>query len=125
MAEKIPPHSTDSEQSLLGSFFLSVDSFGLLAHKVKKTFFYHYNHGLIFEAMFVLFKKNDPIDLVTVSDELKKQGQLDDVGGRSYLVELSDAVPTAAHAEKYADIVMQRYLLRQVIDLGSTISGIV
>ncbi|MEK9657478.1 MAG: replicative DNA helicase [bacterium] len=123
MAERIPPHSTDSEQSLLGSFFLSKDSFALLSAKVKPAFFYHANHAVIFEVMLHLFKHNDPIDLVTVADELKKRQKLDEVGGRSYLVELADAVPTAAHAEKYSDIVFQRYLLRELITLGSTIVG--
>eukprot|EP01046_Picozoa_sp_COSAG06_P044302 COSAG06_NODE_5949_length_3192_cov_1.335920_1_plen_401_part_10 len=121
--EKIPPHSTDSEQSLIGSFFLSKDVFALLSAKVKPAHFYHPTHAIIFDAMLQLYRQNDPIDLVTVSDELKKKNKLDGIGGRSYLLELADAVPTASHAEKYADIVLQRYLLRQLIDMGSNIVG--
>lgn len=123
VAERIPPHSTDSEQSLLGAFFLSQDAFALMSAKVKTAHFYHPAHAVIFDAMLQLHRQSDPIDLVTVVDELNKVKKLDLVGGRAYLIELADAVPTASHVEKYADTVLQRYLLRELIKMGSSIVG--
>ena len=110
--KKIQPQDLDSEQSLLGSMMLSKDAVALVVGKVKKEHFYKPSHGSIFEAITELFKNNEHIDLITVSNELKKNSKLDEIGGRSYLIELTDVVPTAANAEYYSSIAVSYTHLR-------------
>ena len=86
---------------------LSKDAVALVVGKIKKEHFYKPSHGFIFDAITELFKNNEPIDLITVSNELKKTSKLDDIGGRSYLIEFTDVVPTAANAD-YSSIVFEK-----------------
>ena len=119
--KKLQPQVLDSEQSLLGSMMLSKDAVAIVVGKIKKEHFYKPSHGSIFDAITELFKNNDPIDLITVSNELKKNSKLDEVGGRTYLIELTDVVPTAANAEYYSSIVFEKAMLRKLISTGSEI----
>ena len=119
--KKLQPQDLDSEQSLLGSMMLSKDAVAIVVGKIKKEHFYKPSHGSIFDAITELFKNNDPIDLITVSNELKKNSKLDEIGGRSYLIELTDVVPTAANAEYYSSIVFEKAMLRKLISTGSEI----
>ena len=119
--KKLQPQDLDSEQSLLGSMMLSKDAVAIVVGKIKKEHFYKPSHGSIFDAITELFKNNDPIDLITVSNELKKNSKLDEVGGRTYLIELTDVVPTAANAEYYSSIVFEKAMLRKLISTGSEI----
>lgn len=118
---KLQPQDLDSEQSLLGSMMLSKDAVAIVVGKIKKEHFYKPSHGSIFDAITELFKNNDPIDLITVSNELKKNSKLDEIGGRAYLIELTDVVPTAANAEYYSSIVFEKAMLRKLISTGSEI----
>ncbi len=121
MEEKIQPQDLDAEQSVLGSMMLSKEAIALVIGSLKAEYFYKHAHSVIFRAILELYKKNEPIDLVTVSNQLKKTESLEEVGGRIFLAEVLDTVPTAANAEKYAAIVFEKALLRQLIDAGSHI----
>ena len=121
MSEKIQPQDLESEQSVLGAMMMSKDAIALSIGKLKPHHFYRPAHGSIFDSMVELYKRNEPVDLVTVSDELKKMDKLDEVGGRSYLAEIIDVVPSAANILKYSNIVFEKALLRRLIDTGSEI----
>jgi len=121
MEEKIQPQNLESEQSVLGAMMMSKDAVSLVAGKIKPEHFYKNAHGNIYRAILSLTKKNEPVDLITVSDELKKLNVLDESGGRSYLAEVIDSVPSAANAQKYAEIVFEKAILRELIDAGSEI----
>lgn len=117
--ERIPPQNLDAEQSLLGALMLSKQAMAVVLGRVKPEHFYRDSHAHIYHAMLALYQRNEPVDLVTLANELKKAGVLEEIGGRVYLAELADAVPTASNAERYADIVIEKSLLRRIIDVGS------
>src|SRR6478752_5133383 len=102
---KVPPQNIDAEISLLGSILLDSEVITAIADKISSEDFYDKRHGEIYNAILRLYEQNKPVDLLTLSSNLKDQNQLEDVGGSSYLTELTNAVPTAAHGEHYADIV--------------------
>ncbi|NDD66114.1 replicative DNA helicase [bacterium] len=116
---KIPPHDLVAEQSLLGAVLISKTAAALVLGRIKADYFYKDAHAAILKAILGLYERNEPIDLVTLSAELLKMGLLESSGGRTYLSEVMQSVPTAANAEKYADIVEEKYLLRRLIDVGS------
>lgn len=115
---KIPPHNLDAESSLLGSVFVDPDAIVRVADIVDKDDFYDERHALIYESINKLYAKHRPIDVLTVSNQLKEDGFLDTVGGSSYLAELTNMVPTAAHAEEYADIVSGKATRRKLIKVS-------
>ena len=119
---RIPPQDLDAEQSLLGSLMLSKTALAQVIGSVKSDHFYRDANSHIFKAILALYERNEPIDLVTISAELRKTNSLDETGGRSYLAEVLDSVPTAANVEKYAQIVEEKYLLRTLIAWGPTSS---
>ena len=123
MSTKVPPQNLDAEQSLLGAMMLSKDAIALIISKIRPDHFYRSAHSHIFQAIINLYKKNEPIDLVTVSNELKKTGVLDEAGGRSYLADVLDSVPSASNALHYSDIVFDKAILRRLLDTGSHIVG--
>lgn len=119
--DRTPPHNTDAEQSLLGAMMLKRDAIDTVIGKLKPEYFYKPAHETIFKAIHELYKNNQPIDITTVSDQLKKTGEIGHAGGISYLAEILDSVPTAANIESYSAIVCSRGLVRKVIDAGSLI----
>ncbi len=119
--ERIPPQDLEAEQSVLGAMMISKTAIALVAGKLRPEYFYREAHGHIFRAILSLYQKNEPVDLVTVSSELKKSDALELAGGRSYLAEVIDSVPTSANVEKYATIVSEKGILRKLIDAGSGI----
>lgn len=121
MEDKIQPQNLDAEQSVLGSMMISKDAIALAIGRVKPEHFYRSAHAHIFNAMVELYQKNEPVDLVTVSNTLRKNGNLDEAGGHSYLAEIINAVPTASNVESYASIVFEKAMLRRLIDAGSDI----
>ncbi len=118
---RIPPHNNDAEISVLGSVLLDSDALIQLSDSVSAEMFYREGHRKIFTCMRGLQERGEPIDLVTLSDELKTRGQLDEVGGLSYLIGLSEQVPTAAYAEHYARIVQEKYTLRTLIQASGRV----
>ena len=116
MEDKIPPQDLDAEQSVLGAMMISKDAAAIVAGELRADHFYRDSHIHIFEAVLDLYRENEPIDLVTVSNQLKKQNKLEEAGGRTYLAEIIDSVPTAANAEKYAGIVLEKAMGRKLIE---------
>lgn len=121
MQERIPPQNLEAEQSTLGAMMMSKDAIALVVSKLKPDHFYSPAHEHIYRAITDLYQKNQPIDLVTVAEQLKTTKVLDEAGGRSYLADVIETVPSAANIEKYADIVIDSAMLRKLIDAGSTI----
>ncbi|UQN07252.1 replicative DNA helicase [Deinococcus sp. QL22] len=115
LTPRVPPHSNDAEISVLGSILLDNDTLAQLGDTVSPEMFYREGHRKIFAAMRMLQEKGEPVDLVTLSEHLRSKGALDDVGGLTYLIGLSDQVPTAAYAEHYARIVQEKHTLRMLI----------
>src|SRR5699024_12537508 len=94
---RIPPHSVESEQSILGSILLDKDAIITVSETINPDDFYKEAHKIIYEAMIKLSNKSEPIDLITLTEELKKQGNLDDVGGIYYINILSTIIPTTSN----------------------------
>lgn len=122
---KIPPHSIESEQAVLGGLFLDPESWMKVAERLRQEDFYRRDHKIIFNAIARLDAEGHPIDLVTVAEWLENNQQLDDAGGLSYLSALADATPSASNIASYADIVRKRSILRQLIGATSQISDTV
>ena len=119
---KIPPQNVDAEMSLIGAVLIDEDVLADVSEIVKARDFYDKRHLTIYEAMISLFEHHKPVDLLTLTDELKKKDNLDMVGGASYLTELTNYVPTAAHAATYADMVAQKAVRRRLIKASGDIS---
>lgn len=119
---KIPPHNTDAEKSLLGAVLIDEEILADVVEIAKPIDFYEKRHSQIFDGMLRLFEKNQPVDLLTLTDELKKKDELEGVGGSAYLTELTNYVPTAAHATAYAEMVAQTAVRRRLIKASADIS---
>jgi replicative DNA helicase len=119
-----PPQSYDAETSLLGSLIIDPDGFVKIADLIKPDDFFNQQHRTIFQAMKVLHDKHAPIDILTLSEQLKNSGDLDTIGGASYLTELTNYVPTAAHLEQYAEIVADKSIRRRLISASADIATI-
>lgn len=118
-----PPHSEDAEQSLLGGIMLEERAWDQIADIVGGKEFYRPDHRLIFAAMGDLMERNQPLDAITVGDHLQRQDKLDDAGGRAYLARLVGNTPGAANIRRYASIVREHAMLRQLIEVGGDISA--
>ncbi len=121
-AFKVPPHSIEAEQSVLGGLMLANDAWDQVAELVGEDDFYRKDHQLIFRAVRALAEKNDPFDVVTLSEWLDKLGELDTVGGLAYLGMLANNTPSAANIRAYAKIIRERSVLRQLVQVGTAIS---
>lgn len=110
-----PPQNTEAEASLLGAILIDTDAIVKIADHINVEDFYDQKHARIYEALQALYEKRSAIDVLTLADQLKGTGFLDMVGGPSYLTELTNYVPTAAHVEQYADIVAGKALRRRLI----------
>jgi replicative DNA helicase len=119
---KVPPHSIEAEQAVLGGLMLDNESWDKVADRVAEQDFYRREHQLIFRAVAHLASLNKPFDVVTLSDELKADGELDAIGGLSYLAALAEETPSAANITAYADIVREKSVLRQLIRVGTEIA---
>ena len=121
-ALKIPPHSIEAEQSVLGGLFLDKDALIKVVERVQVDDFYRRDHRIIYNAINTLDGEGKPFDLVTVAEWLESHQQLDDVGGGSYLAALAENTPSAINVGVYADIVRKRSVLRQLISATVKIS---
>lgn len=122
--ERIPPQNLEAEQSLLGSLLIDKDAVTAIADRTRPDDFYRDSHRHIFEAMLQLYERHEPIDILSLGNRLEEQGLLQRVGGRAYLVELSNAVPTAANVAHYADIVQKKATLRRILEAATEITRI-
>jgi len=115
---RVPPHNIEAEQATLGSILIDNDAIVKVIDFLEPEHFYRTSHQLIYKAMKELYEKSEPIDLLTVSEHLKKKGELEEAGGFSYLATLTNITPTALNVEKYAKIVEEKSILREIIKAG-------
>ncbi len=121
-ALKVPPHSIEAEQAVLGGLMLDNSAWDKVADLVGEDDFYRRDHRLIFHAIRLLAEKSDPCDVVTLAEWLDKKAQLDDAGGIAYLGSLAGNTPSAANIKSYASIVRERSVLRQLIRVTNEIA---
>ncbi|MCG9558900.1 MULTISPECIES: replicative DNA helicase [Vibrio] len=121
-AIKVPPHSLEAEQSVIGGLLLDNERWDTVAEKVVSKDFYSRPHRLIFEAVKDILEESSPLDLITLSEHLELREQLEDVGGFAYLADLAKNTPSAANINAYADIVAQRALVRSLIGVANEIA---
>jgi replicative DNA helicase len=119
--ERLPPQSLDAEQAVLGALLVSGDGMSRVVDILEPDYFYRKAHQVIYAACLDLFDKNEPIDTVTVSQYLKDEGHLEQVGGRHYITDLSLSVATTANLEYYGKLVQEKALLRHLIKAGTEI----
>ena len=120
--ERTPPHDLLAEQSALGGMLLSKDAVADVVEVVRGTDFYIPKHEIIYDAILSLYSHGEPTDVIAVTDELTKAGELSRAGGADYLHTLTGLVPTAANAGYYASIVAERALLRRLVEAGTRIT---
>ncbi len=119
---KVPPHSLEAEQSVLGALLIDRDAVVAVVEFLRPEHFYEDKHQKIYEVIMELYQDREPVDLVSVSESLKKKKTVKNVGGTEYLTELVNKVPTAAHAEHYGKLVRDNYTKRQLISAAAKIS---
>ena len=118
---KVPPQNLDAEESVLGGVLLDMHALDRVVEVMGADDFYRGSHRRIFRAMLTLSEKGEPIDLITLADTLKARGELQEIGGATYLAELADKVPSAANIAHYARIVREKAVLRSLINVCSEI----
>lgn len=122
--ERIPPQNLEAEQSVLGSILIEKDAMLRIADMIRPDDFYRDAHGMIYEAMCELYAKREPLDVLSLGNRLAEKGRLELIGGRTYLIELTTIVPTAAHVVHYATIIQKKATLRRLISAASGITGL-
>lgn len=119
---KIPPHSIEAEQAVLGGLMIENRSWDIVADKLVDSDFYREDHRLIFSAISYLAKSNKPLDLITISQRLEETRQINEAGGLAYLGEIAKNTPSAANILAYSQIVKERSVLRKLIAIGNEIA---
>jgi len=118
---KLPPQNIEAEQSILGGVLIENDALNTVVEFLEDGDFYREAHQKIFNCMIALSEKNEPLDLITLTNELKKKKELEEIGGASYLAGLVESVPTAANIAYYAKIVKEKSILRKLISTATDI----
>ncbi len=121
-ALKLPPHSVEAEQSVLGGLLLENEALDKIADLLSAADFYRHDHRLIFTHISKLIEQNKPADIVTVAESLESSAELSSVGGIAYLGALAQNTPTAANIRRYAEIVRERAVMRKLVEVGSGIA---
>ena len=119
---RIPPHDEEAEQAVLGAILIDKDAIISVSQLISPENFYDERHQIIYEAMISLYEERKPVDLLTITDVLKKKKKHDKVGGSAYLSSLTNVVPTAANSEYYAGIIREKYVRRSLIQISSEIT---
>ncbi|MBN2981157.1 replicative DNA helicase [Cohnella algarum] len=119
--DRVPPQNLEAEQAVLGAILLEIEALITAMERLRSEDFYSVAHQRIFEAMIDLNENNEPLDLITLTALLQDRGQLEEIGGVSYLAKLANAVPTAANVEYYAQIVEEKSMLRRLIRTATQI----
>jgi len=122
--EKVPPQNLEAEQSTLGSMMLDRAALEKGMEILKAEDFYRPAHQEVYDSLMSLAERDEPVDLITLQEELRKRGKLEDCGGTEYLMALVESVPTAANIEHYAKIVERKSILRKLISAGTEIIGL-
>ena len=118
---KLPPQATDLEEVVLGAMMIDKKGVDEIIDILNPDVFYKQSHQYIFEAIFKLFENSEPVDLLTVSQQLKKDQKLEAAGGDFYLVQLTQKVSSSAHIEFHARIILQKYIQRSLIKISNEI----
>ncbi len=116
---KLPPQAIDLEQAVLGALMLEKDALSSVIDILKPEVFYEDRHQKIFEAIRVLFERTSPVDILTVTAQLRQQGELEIIGGAYYITELTNRVASAANIEYHARIIIQKYIQRELIRIST------
>lgn len=116
---RIPPHATDLEEAVLGAMLLESNALTNVIDILKPDVFYSSKHQKIFEAVFSLFSKTEPVDILTVTNELRKMGELENCGGAYYITSLTNRVASAANIEFHTRIVLQKFIQRELIRIST------
>jgi replicative DNA helicase len=119
---RIPPHSVEAEQSVIGGLLLENEALDKVADILAPNDFYRHDHKTIFLHIVKLVEHNKPADIVTVAESLENNAELSEVGGLAYLATLAQSTPTAANIRRYAEIVHERAVMRQLVTVGSGIA---
>ena len=122
MIDRVPPRNIEAEQAVLGAMLLEREAIAKVMEKLRAEDFYREAHKVIFNAMLELYNRNEAVDLVTVTEVLKKNGKLEDVGGIAYVTSLANSVPTAANVVYHAGIVEEKSILRQLVRSATEIA---
>jgi len=123
LIDRIPPQNIEAEQAVLGAMLIKKEAISEVVTILIGTDFYRDAHRIIFDAMLELFNKNEAVDLITITEQLRKNEQLDKVGGIAYVTSLANSVPTAANIEYHAKIVKEKGQLRHLINSATAIAG--
>ena len=121
-AARVPPHDLDAERAVIGAMLVSETAVAVVAERLAAEDFYSEVHRIIYGAMMRLYSRGEPIDQLTLTNELRSVNEFERIGGRPYVFQIVESVPTAANAGRYADIVRGKALLRAIIDVGSRIT---
>src|SRR5919112_732603 len=121
-AARVPPHDLDAERAVIGAMLVSETAVAVVAERLAAEDFYSEVHRIIYGAMMRLYSRGEPIDQLTLTNELRSVNEFERIGGRAYVFQIVESVPTAANAGRYADIVRGKALLRAIIDVGSRIT---
>lgn len=120
---KVPPQARELEEAVLGALMLEKDAYSQVSDILKPESFYDPIHQIVYRAVVTLAIQQEPVDILTVVEQLKKQGELDSVGGAIYITQLSEKVASSAHIEYHARIIAQKYLARELIAFSSSITN--
>src|SRR3989344_2641566 len=118
---KVPPQDLSAEQALLGAIFLKPDALAEIIDVISVESFYSLKHRTIYKAILHLYEKSEPIDVISLTSYLKDRKSLDQIGGGSYLAELTNTVPTTANIKYYAELVSKKSSLRRLIESADAI----
>src|SRR6201989_850990 len=118
---KLPPQAIDLEEAVLGALMLEKDALSSVIDILKPEVFYHTSHQKIFEAIRVLFEKTSPVDILTVTAQLRQQGELEMIGGAYYITELTNRVASAANIEYHSRIIIQKFIQRELIRISTEV----
>ncbi len=121
-AIKLPPHSVEAEQSVLGGLLLENNAWDRIADVINRNDFYRHDHKLIYQGITKLIEMGKPADVVTIGEALENLGELGNVGGLPYLVALAQNTPSAANIRRYAEIVRERAIMRKLVEVGTDIT---
>ena len=124
MTSQLPPQSSEAEESVLGAILIDGDAITEVSETLKAADFYKPANSKVYAAVLSLYEQRQPIDILTVSEELERRGQIEEIGGRAALADLCDRTPTAVHAKQYAKIVERKAVLRGLISAAGRIASI-
>src|SRR5579863_9767417 len=122
--DRLPPQNLEAEQAILGALMVDRDLIPIVSEIVQKSDFYAPHHATVYDAVITLYERGEPVDKVSVAEELRRRKLLEEIGGADFISQMLNTVPTAASAEYYARVVAEKSILRSLITAGSRISTI-